>query len=517
MNKLSFILLSFFFYSLVIAQSPNPLMRSDVSTRMLDGTYDDKIVGMDYFDPDFMYNRYYYLGPHNDGEPVDIGSLYYYEEGKKHGPLFVMSKFFKGYFSKDAKNPNGGMYYSCYPMAINSRANKKSEEPEWYYPDENTQAIPFSFYTNLKIKHQYKRVLHTMLYELDPPEYFLIYDTKNANGKEFQLKPFTTDYGNCVQGNCEMTPHDELAILEIPNLGFLKGTFDHGAAYGAANFFFESGEAYYMELTGGVPKLAYLRVVPDGISWVDLAKKDSRYFTKNASCLEGDCSTGKGALFMGFEKAGITGIFYGEFENDEYHQGVLQTFDNLEISGDFSEDLNGEFNVKYRDFNYNLQFENGKLQASEHCLGKGSLHQQLHTAYGIGKIKKTLPEKGHIVFAEESILLENDQDKYYYTTPVLQPNKIYTITLLNGNADIDILFEIKSTRSKFTTNYKSDNFFERESHYNSTSNGFYSYPLYVKEAQVLNIEFQGKRNFSKTPNSTPYMPCYVLISERDIN
>ncbi len=518
MNKVITLLLIF----LLLASSQlkaQPLVQfaiKNLSTLLIDGSsYDDAIVNIKYFDPDFMHYRYYYIGGHDVGTPTGRGALYFFNEDGSPGPLFAMSRFKNGYFSHYAKNKLGERVSVFTPFILNTKAKSKDDEPEWYYPDENTGAIPFTYYQHLYMRPKNKEVLFHRLYKLGDPQNFILYNRAKLNGKELRLKPFNADFGDCIEGDCINTPKGEKAKLKIDDLGILWTRFKDGIAQENAQLQLETYELIYVEIEQGLPVKTYTRILPpnESISYVDLIKKDKRYFVKNASCLEGNCVNGTGALYFAIEDLGIEGVFYGEFEKNHIVKGTLHTLDGMIIDGNFGTlPYSGEFTVQAFNQTIPLQFENGTLMPSEHQLGKGNVYQQLRTAYGIKKLKESLPNKGHKVFSEESIILTRNNYKLAYETPKLEPGKVYTINLLNGDSDIDVFFEIKAKESVFYSDIKKDVY------RNKTKNGFHSYPLQVDEAQSIVVELELKRDFllKKYSNKPHYLPVYVLISERDV-
>jgi hypothetical protein len=115
------------------------------------------------------------------------------------------------------------------------------------------------------------------------------YHKKSANTYHSIEQPFTTEFGQCVSGDCQ----NGSGVLDIKGLGRYEGQFIRGAANGRGILKMATGEWKEFEVHQGIPE--YIRTVklPGGVSRLPAAARNVWLLADN-DCIAGNCYNGEG-------------------------------------------------------------------------------------------------------------------------------------------------------------------------------------------------------------------------------
>jgi len=102
-------------------------------------------------------------------------------------------------------------------------------------------------------------------------------------------QPFTTDFGQCVSGDCQ----NGSGVLDIKGLGRYEGQFVRGAANGKGILKMATGEWKEFEVHQGIPE--YIRTIklPGGVSRLAAVSRNVWLLADN-DCIAGNCYNGQG-------------------------------------------------------------------------------------------------------------------------------------------------------------------------------------------------------------------------------
>ena len=180
-------------------------------------------------------------------------------------------------------------------------------------------------------------------------------------------KPFAAAFGNCLSGDCQ----NGEGVLRLEGIGDFRGKFIDGTAYLTGLLTVETGEVFSVWVEFGFPKRFRTVKLPEGVSRLDLAKR--RVWKMTAfDCLEGNCWNGNGKQFFGdpdrfsqtpLEEGGLTGILEGAFQKGRPGHAVLLPLSgrNLQITGNFTNDLDGAYQVLNQGRGERWNFRNNHL------------------------------------------------------------------------------------------------------------------------------------------------------------
>ena len=115
------------------------------------------------------------------------------------------------------------------------------------------------------------------------------YHKKSSTTYHSIEQPFTTEFGQCVSGDCQ----NGFGILHIKDLGRYEGQFLNGAANGLGILKMATGEWKQFEVHNGIPE--YIRTIklPGGVSRLAAAGRNVWLLADN-DCIAGNCYNGQG-------------------------------------------------------------------------------------------------------------------------------------------------------------------------------------------------------------------------------
>lgn len=302
--------------------------------------------------------RYRYEGEFKDGLFEGLGVLYDLTPGQAANDFGQEIPEYIGRFVAGEKAGKKSRY-RLEPIP-NYRRNMDPHHQarragEYLRPEDQTTAGSYEYYWNTKEGRTIHEQVHFLHHQL-PGGRTIVID-----------KPFARPFGECLSGDCE----NGEGVLRLEGIGEFRGKFVDGLAYLTGLLTIETGEVFSVWVEFGFPKRFRTVVLPQGVSRMNLARRRVWRMTE-FDCLEGNCWNGRGKQLFGYadrfeespiEEAGLTGYLEADFQRGRPGYGTLYPFDHpgMEISGNFKNDLDGDYTVKYRGRTETWHFQTNRL------------------------------------------------------------------------------------------------------------------------------------------------------------
>lgn len=226
------------------------------------------------------YIPYRYEGGFRDGKFHGIG--YIYKESKNGLTIIDLERNREGsdlllYIGhhRDGKRQGEGLSYAYAEFKDPVRSFR--EKSEYFNSAEQTGVFNYVYQT-YDADTLASETLCSFVYHKATPDTDLSIE-----------QPFTTDYGQCVSGNCQ----NGTGVLKIKNLGNYEGQFINGQANGKGILKMPTGEWKRFEVNQGIPKYIRTLKLPAGVSRLAAAKRKV-WLLADHDCIEGDCYNGEG-------------------------------------------------------------------------------------------------------------------------------------------------------------------------------------------------------------------------------
>ncbi len=329
-----------------------------------------------------------YHGRMENGKRNGLGMLYQQSKSGKYDQPFILAEFTDGniyFFDEDIQKTiiknalffPGSIekYYIHKPLKNDANLHPDSKLETLYHL--YNSVFSFGMYDDSLLilsSHKNLQVLYYNHYiENDGRDPF--YSTLN-----FPLDP---KMGACVSENCS----DE--FCEITNNGLkYMGECKNGLPHGMGLFVNRNREGYWINSVRGVPFKIRCASLHNGISRKYLSMQKYPVLV-DEECLMGNCINGEGLMFRNFGEH--YGALHANFDNKKEIKGTYHTNKGLEISGDFTKGLEGEYDLYVTGIKQNIKgiYKNAKLIKTSPSIGlsHGSMVNKYRDSVYTAKLK----------------------------------------------------------------------------------------------------------------------------------
>jgi len=299
------------------------------------------------------YNPYRYEGGFKNGKFHGIGFIY--RESRNGLTLIDLERNRQGndlllYMGHHQEGRRVGKGLSYAYAQFKDPVRSFREDSEYFQEGEQTDVFNYIF-QDFRADTLYSERLCSFTYH-----------KKSSTTYHSIEQPFTTEFGQCVSGDCQ----NGFGVLDIKNLGRYEGQFLGGAANGSGILKMATGEWKQFEVHNGIPEYIRTLKLPGGVSRLAAAERMVWLLADN-DCIAGNCYNGQGLqLRVSADRFRRYNVRYRGWVRTSFQNGIPEGPFKIKSLDGPSYTVEGTFKNGVFDGTLNAYFPNESIPRQEY-------------------------------------------------------------------------------------------------------------------------------------------------------